>query len=165
MRTPYNARKKIRSLESLLEVLSIRLGKGSTVVFTNGCFDILHAGHARYLGEAGSFGDILVLGLNSDESVKMIKGEKRPIVGQDHRAEVLAGLECVDFIVIFDEPDPLNLIEKIMPDVLVKGADWAEEDIIGADVVKAGGGEVQRIPFVKGYSTSDIIKKIVQLYA
>ncbi|MBU1054972.1 MAG: D-glycero-beta-D-manno-heptose 1-phosphate adenylyltransferase [Proteobacteria bacterium] len=137
---------------------------GKKIVFTNGCFDILHAGHVRYLVAAKQEGDILVLGLNSDKSVKSIKGEKRPIVSQMLRAEVLAGLLCVDFITFFDEPDPLNLIKAVSPDVLVKGDDWAEENIIGADFVKANGGKVVRVSMVPGISTSSIIKKILEVY-
>lgn len=137
---------------------------GKTLVFTNGCFDILHAGHVRYLAAAKSLGDILFVGLNSDESVKIIKGDKRPIVSQDQRAEVLAALSCVDYIALFDEPDPLRLIQTVKPDVLVKGADWSEDKIIGADVVKACGGRVERISFVPGISTSEIISRIVSRY-
>jgi rfaE bifunctional protein nucleotidyltransferase chain/domain len=134
--------------------------QGLKVVFTNGCFDLLHVGHIRYLSEAKTKGDILVVGLNSDRSVRKIKGSKRPILPEDQRAEVLASLACVDFITIFDEPDPLALIKTVLPDVLVKGADWADYAIIGREVVK----EVVRIPMVEGASTSRIIQKIVDLY-
>ena len=130
----------------------------------NGCFDIIHVGHVRYLTAARSKGDVLVLGLNSDASVKRIKSDYRPIVSQDQRAEILAGLACVDFIIIFDEPDPLALIQTIKPDVLIKGADWEEEDIIGSDVVKSYGGSVVRVEVVPGISTSQIIQRILQLY-
>jgi len=136
---------------------------GKRIVFTNGCFDILHAGHVRYLADARTEGDVLVVGLNSDKSVRLIKGEKRPIVPQIQRAEVLSGLSCVDYVVLFDEPDPLNLIKDIGPDILVKGGDWAEDDIIGADFVKATGGRVVRISVVPGISTSSIIKRIIEL--
>ena len=134
--------------------------QGLKVVFTNGCFDLLHVGHIRYLSEAKTKGDILVVGVNSDRSVQTIKGSKRPILPEDQRTEVLASLACVDFITIFDEPDPLALIKTVLPDVLVKGADWADEAIIGRDEVK----EVVRIPMVEGASTSGIIQKIVDLY-
>lgn len=137
---------------------------GKQIVFTNGCFDILHAGHVRYLTGARSKGDVLVLGLNSDSSVKSIKPDNRPIVSQDQRAEVLAGLACVDYITIFDEPDPLALIRAIKPDILVKGADWEESEIIGSDVVKKYGGKVIRIEFVPDISTSKIIQRILKLY-
>ncbi|MGB5157928.1 D-glycero-beta-D-manno-heptose 1-phosphate adenylyltransferase [Desulfobacterium sp. N47] len=155
---------KILTKQELVREI-IRLKKdGKQIVFTNGCFDILHAGHVRYLAAAKKEGDILVLGLNSDKSVKMIKGDKRPIVSQIQRAEVLAGLSCVDYIAFFDELDPLNLIKDISPDILVKGDDWAEEDIIGADHVRANGGRVVRISIVSGISTSLIIKRILEAY-
>ncbi|MBE9544965.1 MAG: D-glycero-beta-D-manno-heptose 1-phosphate adenylyltransferase [Proteobacteria bacterium] len=148
------------------EDLVSRLGKvrksGQKIVFTNGCFDILHVGHVRYLAEARSQGDLLIVGLNSDGSVRMIKGDKRPIVRQDHRAEVLASLACVDYVVLFEEPDPLRLIQTIKPDVLVKGEDWAADAIIGAEDVKSGGGKIVRISFVEEASTTDIIQTILQ---
>lgn len=153
--------KKIVRLDDLLQVLNPAREKGAKIVFTNGCFDILHAGHIRYLTQAKQNGDILVVGLNSDASVRIIKGEKRPIVCEDQRAEVLAGLACVDYVTLFDEPDPLRLIRGIKPDVLVKGADWAEDAIIGADVVKAAGGRVERITVVPDISTSLIIQRII----
>jgi len=135
---------------------------GLRVVFTNGCFDILHVGHVRYLTAARSKGDILVVGLNSDQSVRKIKGEKRPVVPENQRAEVLAGLRCVDYVILFDEADPLKLIQSICPDVLVKGADWSEEAIIGASFVKANGGRVERIAVVPETSTTRIIQKIIE---
>jgi D-glycero-beta-D-manno-heptose 1-phosphate adenylyltransferase len=155
---------KILSPGELKRELDRRRRFGKTVVFTNGCFDILHAGHVRYLTQAKACGDILVVGLNSDESVGTIKGEKRPIVSELQRAEVLAGLQCVDFIALFDEPDPLGLIERLEPDVLVKGADWPEDRIVGAREVRERGGRVVRIEFVPGESTSGIIRRIVELY-
>ena len=151
-------------LKNLVEELNPLRRAGKRVVFTNGCFDILHAGHVRYLQAARSQGDILVVGLNSDASVRIIKDPNRPITNQNQRAEVLAGLWCVDYITIFDEPDPLQLILAIKPDVLVKGADWKEKDIIGADVVKANGGKVVRVEMVADISTSIIIERIVQRY-
>jgi rfaE bifunctional protein nucleotidyltransferase chain/domain len=157
-------RSKILKLSDLIKVLKSLREAGKRIVFTNGCFDILHVGHVRYLAAARSKGDALVLGLNSDASVKSIKPENRPIVNQDQRAEVLAGLACVDYITIFDEPDPLALIKTIKPDVLIKGADWKEAEIIGSDVVKSYGGKVVRIEFVPGISTSRIIQKILELY-
>jgi len=137
---------------------------GQTVVFTNGCFDILHAGHVRYLETAKSLGDILIVGLNSDESVKMIKGDKRPIVEQTQRAEVIAGLGCVDYVTVFNQSDPLRIIQRLKPDILVKGEDWEEKDIIGADFVKKNGGKIVRVSEVPGASTSSIIQRIVQRY-
>jgi rfaE bifunctional protein nucleotidyltransferase chain/domain len=157
-------RSKILRLSDLVKVLESLREAGKRIVFTNGCFDILHAGHVRYLAAARSKGDVLVLGLNSDVSVKSIKPENRPIVSQDQRAEVLAGLACVDYITIFDEPDPLVLIQTIKPDVLIKGADWKETEIIGSDVVKSYGGKVIRIEVVPGISTSRIIQRILKLY-
>jgi rfaE bifunctional protein nucleotidyltransferase chain/domain len=133
-------------------------------VFTNGCFDILHIGHVRYLQSAKAEGDILVIGLNSDRSVHIIKGEKRPVIGEQQRAEVLASVGFVDYIILFDEPDPHALIAAIAPDALVKGADWAEDHIVGADVVKAAGGRVVRVPVVPDVSTSRIIADIVRKY-
>jgi rfaE bifunctional protein nucleotidyltransferase chain/domain len=155
---------KILSVDRLVKRLQQPRRSDKKIVFTNGCFDILHAGHVRYLAAAKSAGQILVVGLNSDESVKKIKGRKRPIVGQVQRAEVLAGLGCVDYVTIFDAPDPLELIEILKPDVLVKGADWQEQDIIGADVVKKNGGKVVRIPITDDVSTSSIIKRIAELF-
>ncbi len=156
--------KKILEIEDIVQKANTLRRSGKRLVFTNGCFDILHAGHIRYLAAARSKGDVLVVGLNSDESVKIIKDEHRPIMNQEQRAEILAGLWCVDYITIFNEPDPLNLIKVIVPDVLVKGADWSEQDIIGADVVKAGGGEVVRVSVVPDISTSRIIERIVEKY-
>ena len=134
------------------------------IVFTNGCFDILHLGHVRYLTDARSHGNILVVGLNSDVSVKLVKGDKRPIIEQSQRAEVLAGLWCVDYVTIFDEADPLALIESLKPDVLVKGEDWPEQDIVGADVVEKNGGKVVRVPTVPDVSTSILIQRIKERY-
>jgi D-glycero-beta-D-manno-heptose 1-phosphate adenylyltransferase len=156
--------KKIYDSDSLKDRLNAQRRLGNRVVFTNGCFDILHAGHVRYLSKARSYGDILVIGLNSDQSVKMIKGEKRPIISELQRAEVLEGLWCVDYVTLFHEPDPLRLIEKLMPDVLVKGEDWPEDKIIGAEVVCGNGGEVIRVRLVPEISTSDIIQKILKTY-
>jgi len=136
---------------------------GKTIVFTNGCFDLLHIGHIRYLKSAKAEGDVLLVGLNSDRSVRQIKGPARPIVSENERAEVLASLACVDFVTFFDEPDPLATIRVLMPDVLVKGADWEEDAIVGKDVVEANGGRVVRIPVTEGASTSRIIDKILAL--
>ena len=157
-------RSKILKLSDLVQALEGLRKAGKRIVFTNGCFDILHVGHVRYLAAARSKGDALVLGLNSDASVKSIKPENRPIVSQNQRAEVLAGLACVDYITIFDEPDPLALIKTIKPDVLIKGADWEDAEIIGSDVVKSYGGKVVRIEVVPGISTSRIIQRILKLY-
>lgn len=155
---------KILTLSEFSEKLKSIRQAGLRVVFTNGCFDILHVGHVRYLTAARSRGDILVAGLNSDQSVRQIKGEKRPIVPEHQRAEVLAGLWCVDYVIVFDEPDPLNLIQSIGPDVLIKGADWSEEAIVGAAFVKARGGRVERIAVVPETSTTRIIQKIMETF-
>jgi D-glycero-beta-D-manno-heptose 1-phosphate adenylyltransferase len=155
---------KILTLKDLIITLKYLRESGKRIVFTNGCFDILHIGHVRYLAEARAKGDVLVLGLNSDASVKSIKSDSRPVVSQDQRAEVLAGLASVDYITIFDEPDPLELIQAIKPDILAKGADWEETKIIGSDAVKSYGGEVARIKLVPDISTSRIIQRILQLY-
>ena len=156
---------KILSLENLEKEVSRLRQLGLRLVFTNGCFDLLHVGHVRYLNEARSEGDLLVVGLNSDDSVRSIKGNKRPIVPQDQRAEVLAALDCVDYVTLFNAPDPLCLIQTLKPDVLVKGADWEEKDIIGADVVKQHGGKVVRVRLAPDVSTSLIIDTIVRRYA
>jgi rfaE bifunctional protein nucleotidyltransferase chain/domain len=134
------------------------------IVFTNGCFDILHLGHVRYLTAAKSYGDVLVVGLNSDRSVRQIKGDSRPVIEQARRAEVLAALRVVDYVTLFDETDPLKLIEHLQPDVLVKGDDWPLDKIIGADFVQKKGGRVVRIPVVPDISTSIIIDRIRGLF-
>jgi D-beta-D-heptose 7-phosphate kinase/D-beta-D-heptose 1-phosphate adenosyltransferase len=157
-----NALDKITTLEDLVARLGEVRKSGQKIVFTNGCFDILHVGHVRYLAGARSQGDLLIVGLNSDASVHLIKGDKRPIVRQGDRAEILASLACVDYVVIFEEPDPLRLIQTLIPDVLVKGEDWAEDAIIGAEDVKSRGGKVVRISFVGEASSTDIIQTILQ---
>ena len=157
-----SAAKKIFDLNPLLKQLAALRTVGDTIVFTNGCFDILHAGHVEYLTRARAEGDVLVVGLNSDASVKIIKGENRPIIRQDQRAAVLAGLQSVNYVTIFEAPDPYSLIRAIMPDVLVKGADWREGEIIGADIVTQHGGRVVRVPFVSDLSTSKIIATILR---
>ena len=155
---------KVIELNDFLKKLKYLRQAGKRIVFTNGCFDILHIGHVRYLQSAKAEGDLLVVGLNSDRSVHIIKGEKRPVIGEQQRAEVLASVGFVDYIILFNEPDPYTLIATIAPDVLVKGADWAEEQIVGADVVKAGGGRVVRVPVVPDVSTSQIIEDIIRKY-
>ncbi len=154
---------KVVSLEHLVKIVSNRKRIGQKVVFTNGCFDILHAGHVDYLQKARRQGDFLILGLNDDQSIRSIKGEKRPVNKEDDRARVLAALGCVDAIVLFGEDTPLALITALCPDVLVKGADWEEDEIVGAKEVKAEGGRVERIPFVNKMSTTDIIESIVSV--
>ncbi len=153
----------IVSLEELLSILEKKRAS-KKVVFTNGCFDILHAGHAYYLQKAKSLGDILVVGLNSDESIRRIKGPKRPIIEQGMRAYLLDNLKPVDYVIIFDEDTPERLIRAIKPDVLVKGADWELKDIVGADFVLSYGGKVERVEFEFDLSTSKIIQKILEVY-
>jgi rfaE bifunctional protein nucleotidyltransferase chain/domain len=133
---------------------------GTQVVFTNGVFDLLHPGHVRYLQDARRQGDALIVGVNSDRSVRGIKGPNRPINPDEERAELLAGLACVDAVVVFDEDTPQQIIHRLQPDVLVKGADWAADAIIGRETVEARGGRVMRVPLAEGYSSSAIIRKI-----
>ncbi len=130
------------------------------VVFTNGCFDILHKGHVSYLNEAKSLGDILVIGLNSDQSVKRLKGESRPINDENDRKFLLENLKAVDFVFIFEEDTPYNLIKEVKPNVLVKGGDWKPEEIVGSDIVQSLGGEVRSLSFIQGHSTTNTINKI-----
>jgi rfaE bifunctional protein nucleotidyltransferase chain/domain len=155
-------REKIKKRDELEKILEDLKGKGKKVVFTNGCFDILHIGHVRCLKEAKKLGDILVVGLNSDRSVRSIKGPSRPFTPEAERAEVLSALACVDYVVIFDEPDPLKLVSSLGPHILVKGGDWTREETIGREVVEKAGGRVVIIPQVRGVSTSGIIERIVK---
>ncbi len=151
---------KVVELEKLISVVRRRRALGHRMVFTNGCFDILHAGHVSYLKEARALGDFLVVGLNSDASVRRIKGGNRPVIPQDQRAQVLSSLWCVDYVVVFDEDTPERLIRELKPDVLVKGEDWPEDKIVGAEFVKSYGGIVKRIPFSYDISTTRIIERI-----
>ena len=154
------AAQKVLDRKTLKERVDSFRQSGKIVVFTNGCFDLLHVGHVRYLEEARKQGDCLVVAVNSDSSVRQIKGPERPIIAEEQRAEVVAALGCVDWVTIFDEPDPLVLIKLLKPDVLVKGGDWPEEKIVGASEVKEAGGKVSRIPQEVGVSTSDILEKV-----
>ena len=133
------------------------------IVFTNGCFDILHVGHIKYLQEARSLGDYLVLALNSDSSVKALKGSERPLQNENDRAEILAALECVSFVTLFSEPTPLEIIKVVKPDILVKGGDWPVDKIVGHDFVKALGGQTRSLKFIEGRSTTSILEKIKRL--
>ena len=151
---------KIRPVESLVTELDWHRRQKEKIVFTNGCFDVLHRGHIEFLKFCKSHGDIVVVGLNSDSSVKKIKGPGRPINNQHDRAAVLAALETVDYVTIFDEPNPLNLIKKVKPDVLVKGQDWAEKGVIGREFVESIGGKVVLAPLVEGKSSTKIIEKM-----
>lgn len=154
---------KIIGLEDFLRLKKEKL-QSKIIVFTNGCFDILHRGHVEYLSEAKSLGDILVVGLNSDSSVKRLKGESRPINRDIDRAIVLSSLDFVDFVIIFQEDTPYNLIKHIRPNILVKGGDWKVEEIVGADIVRKNGGKVFSLPYLKNYSTSQMIEKIIQRF-
>lgn len=156
---------KVKNLPTLLQTIRRLKKQGKRIVFTNGCFDLLHLGHVTYLDRAKSKGDLLIVAVNSDRSVRTLKGKERPLVPQSDRARVLAGLASVDYVTIFDEPTPLSLIRAIEPDVLVKGADWNKGNIIGSDLVQRRGGKVVTIPVVKGVSTSKIIKRITERYA
>ena len=151
---------KLLTCDQLLTWKNYWKFKDNKIVFTNGCFDIIHPGHVRYLNEAKSLGHILVIGLNSDNSVKKLKGTNRPIHHQKDRADVLSALYCVDVVTIFEEDTPYNLIQMIKPDILVKGGDYEIEQIVGYDLVKSYGGEVTTIPFVEGHSTTSILEKI-----
>ncbi len=145
---------------ALRDRLSAPRAAGARVVFTNGCFDLLHPGHVRYLAAARALGDVLVVGLNSDDSIRRLKGSGRPVLRVEERAEVLAGLTAVDHLIVFEDDTPQALIAALAPDVLVKGADWAAEDIAGRDVVLARGGRVERIDLVPGVSTTEIMRRI-----
>lgn len=151
---------KIFTPETLSAELQKWRARGEKIVFTNGCFDLVHLGHVDYLEKARNLGDKLVLGLNTDASIKGLKGEERPLQDELSRARIMAGFLFVDAVVLFSEPTPYNLINLVQPDILVKGDDYSPENIVGADIVMAKGGVVKTIPFVKGYSTSNIVAKI-----
>lgn len=146
--------------DALIRVRKRLKQEGKKVVFTNGCFDIVHRGHVEYLTRARALGDVLVVGMNTDASIRRIKGPKRPLVGEDDRAFVLAALQMVDYVCLFSEDTPYELIKAVVPDVLVKGSDWTIETIVGRDIVEAAGGRVQTIDFVPQYSTTNLIQKI-----
>ena len=154
---------KFRSPEDLSAELVAHRTKGARIVFTNGCFDLLHVGHIRYLQQARRMGDLLVVGINSDESVRRLKGPSRPMQPEQDRAEILAALECVDYVVSFDQDTPIAVIERLRPDVLVKGADWQVDRIVGREVVEGSGGRVATITYVEGISTSALIERICSL--
>ncbi len=157
----------MKSIYTRAEILAIRKKlkeEKKKVVFTNGCFDVLHAGHVDYLKKAKAAGDVLILGLNSDASVKRIKGEKRPIVKEEERAFILSNLKAVDYVTLFEEDTPQEIIGELIPDILVKGADWAIDKIVGRDIVEANGGEVKTISFVTDQSTTNIIQTILDRY-
>jgi D-beta-D-heptose 7-phosphate kinase/D-beta-D-heptose 1-phosphate adenosyltransferase len=149
-----------------LLVLRRTLGReGKRVVFTNGCFDLVHVGHIRFLRDARRCGDVLIVALNSDRSVRELKGPGRPLVPQDERCEIVAALEMVDYVTVFDEPTPRELIQMLLPDVLVKGGDWKIEEIVGREDVQAYGGQVLSLPYVPGHSTSEIIARVLATFS
>ena len=150
----------VLNLDDLIVRFGPRKRNGKRVVFTNGCFDLLHPGHIRSLETARGLGDVLIVGINSDESVRMLKGEGRPVVPEQERAEILASLECVAAVVIFDEFTPQRVVAALVPDVLVKGGDWPGNQIVGREEVEAAGGKVVLVDVVPGYSTTDILRKI-----
>jgi rfaE bifunctional protein nucleotidyltransferase chain/domain len=154
---------KLKSLEEIKAIVVDARTNGKKVAFTNGCFDLLHRGHVHVLRAARACADLLIVGINSDQSVKQIKGPKRPVLPESDRCELLGAMEMVDFVILFNEPDPYNLISAIRPDVLVKGGDWNTEKIIGADMVEEAGGRVVVVPYMKGFSTTEIIERIKNL--
>jgi len=151
---------RVLSEDEIVSFCEYSRSRNLSIVFTNGCFDILHLGHLRYLEEAKAMGDVLVVAVNSDVSVRQIKGPSRPILPETARAELIAGLYCVDAVTIFNTPDPLPLIMRIKPDVLVKGGDWDINAIVGKDFVESYGGKVATVSVISGFSTTDIINKI-----
>lgn len=156
---------KIKSRDVLATIIEQERHKDRQVVFTNGCFDLLHVGHVKYLQAARRLGDLLVLGLNSDASVRRLKGPRRPLIGEDERAHLLAALDCIDYVCLFDEDTPLELIAALKPDILVKGGDYTPEGVVGKELVEAYGGRVELIPFVDGKSTTTIIEKVLERYS
>lgn len=154
---------KLVSQEALIELIGREKRNGRIVVFTNGCFDLLHPGHVRCLAEARALGDLLVVAVNSDRSVRGNKGPERPLVSEQDRAEVLAGLASVDYVTIFDEPTPRELIARLLPSILVKGADWPPEQVAGRAEVESAGGRVVSIPLAPGYSTTRLVQRIREL--
>ncbi len=155
---------KIKTLDEMVQIRARLKSEGKKLVFTNGCFDLLHIGHVRYLNRARALGDALVVAVNSDRSVHGIKGEGRPIVPEAERAEVLAALACVDYVFLFDDLTPQRVIDALVPDVLVKGADWGISEIVGRETVEGAGGVVQTIPLVEGTSTTEIIRKVLESF-
>jgi D-beta-D-heptose 7-phosphate kinase/D-beta-D-heptose 1-phosphate adenosyltransferase len=151
---------KLKSLEEIKAIVVAARNNGKRVAFTNGCFDLLHRGHVHVLRAARACADLLIVGVNSDQSVKQIKGSARPVLPESDRCELLGAMEMVDYVILFNEPDPYSVISAIRPDVLVKGGDWNTDKIIGADLVEEAGGAVVVVPYVKGFSTTEIIERI-----
>jgi rfaE bifunctional protein nucleotidyltransferase chain/domain len=157
---PLNVSDKVKSLDELETLTAAARTNGKIVVFTNGCFDLLHRGHIYLLREAKALGDLLVVAINSDQSVKANKGPTRPILAETDRLELIASMEMVDYVLLFDEPDPYNIISILRPHILVKGGDWSAEEVIGGDLVQGNGGKVVVVPYLKGFSTTEIIAKL-----
>ncbi len=157
-------KEKIKNPATLKSIISGLRRKGRKIVFTNGCFDLLHYGHVKYLQDAKRKGDILVVAVNSDASMRKIKGSKRPIINEKDRLSIIAALESVDYVVLFREKTPLKIIKLLHPDILVKGADWGKDNIVGADFISAAGGKVYTIKLLKGRSTTNLIKKIARTF-
>jgi len=155
---------KCKTHDELREIIEDMQSAGKKVVFTNGCFDLIHTGHVRYLKLAKGYGDALIVAVNSDGSIRRIKGDKRPVTPQEERVEVLAALSMVDYVTVFEEDDPHHVIAELNPDVLVKGGDWEIDKIIGRDIVEANGGKVYSIPYIEGSSTTEIIERIISRY-
>jgi rfaE bifunctional protein nucleotidyltransferase chain/domain len=151
---------QIRELQKLKALVTKARARGKTVVLTNGCFDLLHRGHLHLIREAKKLGDLLIVAVNSDSSVKKIKGPNRPILPETERAELLAALELVDYVTVFSEPDPYHIIDELRPDVLVKGSDWAQDRVIGGEIIEGKGGKVAIIPLIPSHSTTSIIERI-----
>jgi rfaE bifunctional protein nucleotidyltransferase chain/domain len=154
---------QVLSLDNLLRELPPRRAAGERVVFTNGCYDLLHPGHVDLLERCRALGDLLIVAINGDAGVRCLKGPARPLVPQDERAELLAGLEAVDYVTFFDEPTPREIISQVLPDILVKGGDWGLDAIVGREEVEGAGGKVYSLPLLPGYSTSGIVQKIKTL--
>jgi len=163
-RRHYSSEGKILPRSDLAELLALDRSAGKTIVFTNGCFDLLHAGHVKYLQQARNLGDLLVLGLNSDESIRRLKGEKRPLLEETERAQILAALDCIDYLTIFGEDTPLELLQVVRPQILVKGGDYQTDEVVGKNLVESYGGRVELIQFVDGKSTTNIIDKVLSRY-
>jgi rfaE bifunctional protein nucleotidyltransferase chain/domain len=158
--TPWKVPGKLKNLDEIAQLAAEAHHSRKRIVFTNGCFDLLHRGHVHLLRQAKAHGDLLIVGVNSDRSVKTIKGPTRPILSENDRVELIAAMEMVDYVVLFDEPDPYHLIAAIRPNVLAKGGDWGTDRIIGSDIVKRDGGQVALIPYLMGFSTTEIIERI-----
>jgi rfaE bifunctional protein nucleotidyltransferase chain/domain len=158
--TPLDVLEKLKTLDQLKVITAEARINGKVVVFTNGCFDLLHRGHVHLLREAKALGDILIVAINSDKSVKSIKGPTRPVLSETDRLDLIAAMEMVDYLVLFDQPDPTLIISALAPDILVKGGDWPAEEVIGANIVRNRGGKVVSIPYLQGFSTTKIIEKI-----